>query len=241
MKKENNNVFQILFGKFSFLAFLTWRLVFQKGKTTTSVILWETCRTVLNHDMSICCRVIDQLVCYFFGGKKISIFFFPFLKMSRRLLFMCCVMCGRAHAPGGCCVYMLTSLAWRIVRRVNGQSSPAASQCTQSLLIIRQHLVSVSFLKFCFLLFKPRKLFLCQTPILILCFCFTTSSQKRLKNVDRNSCCRSCCWSRRKIAIRLTRRCFTSSSQIIPTRNNHVLYRSSSSSSTYVQEEMYIV
>lgn len=62
-----------------FLAFLTWRLVFQKGKTTTSVILWETCRTVLNHDMSICCRVIDQLVCYFFGGGKENLFFFfPF-------------------------------------------------------------------------------------------------------------------------------------------------------------------
>ena len=126
---------------------------------------------------------------FFLGGKENLFFFFPFWKWVDDC-YLCVVLCAGARTLQGDVVCMLTSLAWRIVRRVNGQSSPAASQCTQSLLIIRQHLVSVSFLKFCFLLFKPRKLFLCQTPILILCFCFTTSSQKRLKNVDRNSCCR---------------------------------------------------
>ena len=240
MKKEINNVFQILFGKFLFWPFWPGVLFFKKEKQPHP----SSCGKLVGlYWITICPSVAEWSISWyviFLGGERKSLFFFPFWKWVDDC-YLCVVLCAGARTLQGDVVCMLTSLAWRIVRRVNGQSSPAASQCTQSLLIIRQHLVSVSFLKFCFLLFKPRKLFLCQTPILILCFCFTTSSQKRLKNVDRNSCCRSCCWSRRKIAIRLTRRCFTSSSQIIPTRNNHVLYRSSSSSSTYVQEEMYIV
>ena len=87
-----------------FLAFLTWRLVFQKGKTTTSVILWETCRTVLNHDMSICCRVIDQLVCYFFGGERKSPFFFLFENESTTVIYVLCYVRARARSRGMLCV-----------------------------------------------------------------------------------------------------------------------------------------
>ena len=148
MKKENNNVFQILFGKFLFGLF-DLASCFSKRKNN------HIRHLVGNLSDCIESRYVHLLpsdrsagMLFFWGGKKIF-FFFPFWKWVDDC-YLCVVLCAGARTLQGDVVCMLTSLAWRIVRRVNGQSSPAASQCTQSLLIIRQHLVSVSFLKILF-------------------------------------------------------------------------------------------
>ena len=105
MKKENNNVFQILFGKFLFGLF-DLASCFSKRKNN------HIRHLVGNLSDCIESRYVHLLpsdrsagMLFFWGGKE-NLLFFSFLKMSRRLLFMCCVMCGRAHAPGGCCVYV---------------------------------------------------------------------------------------------------------------------------------------
>jgi hypothetical protein len=54
--------------------------------------------------MSICCRVIDQLVCYFFGGERKSFFFSLFENESTTVIYVLCYVRARARSRGMLCV-----------------------------------------------------------------------------------------------------------------------------------------